>query len=68
MKRSEALKLLINAVYLSSRLDIVFDTDEADVLLKYIQEEIGMVPPAITSDIYLRADCEYAQINEWEIE
>ena len=31
-------------------------------------EEVGMQPPLIESDIYLRSECDYVMVHEWEPE
>ncbi len=69
MKRSEMLKLLKNDVNCIRNVLKTEATDEAlsIILLKHI-EEAGMQPPQYQSDIYLRSECDYAMISEWESE
>jgi hypothetical protein len=65
MKRSEMVAKfqLILEEWESSRLDL----KAADQILAKL-EEAGMAPPETRSDIYLRSECDYAFVNEWDKE
>jgi hypothetical protein len=65
MKRSEMLKLLEEET--KNWMTNPPDRIELNLILITL-EQAGMVPPEIQSNIYLRSECDYAWVNEWEPE
>ena len=72
MKKSVAIRALeyrlSEIAYIEDVNEKVFEDEEvAEMLLNYMLG-LGMLPPAIQSDIYSRADCDFYMENEWEPE
>ena len=78
MKRSEMLAIIKTCIKLNHSDEAhQFEHGEislgrfaeicSEKILNRIEKE-GMLPPEIQSDIYLRSECEYATVNEWEPE
>lgn len=68
MKRSSMIKVLADSFWDRMNDDsILSDTEMYSAILADL-EEAGMLPPEIVSKIYLRSECDYMWINEWDKE
>jgi hypothetical protein len=68
MKRSEAVEILYSILKDHPVAGKYINRDEVSDLIQQIEDKIGMAPPPYTSDIYLRSECAFAEVNEWESE
>lgn len=64
MKRNQAINLLIDGVHKTTHSDLILEIDEANDLLNYIENIMGMLPPNQNKDE--EAPC--AVLTEWEKE
>jgi len=68
MKKSEAVEILYDILRNHAIVGKYIYRHEVADLLEQSESKVGMVPPPYTSDIYLRSECAYAEVNEWEAE
>lgn len=68
MKRSSMVKILEDAFWVRMNdRHLLTDEEMYSAILKDL-EEAGMHPPKIQTDIYLRSECDFMWVNEWEPE
>ena len=66
MKRSEMIKLMTDTFEFEG-LGHEMRVKDANAIL-FAMERAGMLPPGVATNIYLRSECDYAVISEWEPE